>query len=66
MQFSGYSPLERRRVYEKAKKKYNPAVTDDRTGVKPMYRAKSWEQLQRHKDKNVKKKYGTQKEDTRR
>ena len=49
MQFSGYSPQERQNVYNLAKKKFDKIINDDREGVTPMYRSKSWNQELRNR-----------------
>ncbi|CAI9736119.1 Hypothetical predicted protein [Octopus vulgaris] len=51
MQFSGYSHKERIRVYKGAMKKFDNILCNDRNGICPLYRNKSWNTIERTKKK---------------
>ena len=54
MQNSGYNIKERKKIYVKAKLKYDKVVSEDKNERTPMYRHKEWEKKEEIK-KNVKK-----------
>ena len=54
MQNSGYNSEERVKVYRSAKKKYEEMMKKDLEGETPIYREKSWNRLERIKEKERK------------
>ena len=56
LQYSGYSKKQRARIYSKAKEKYDRAMQKHVDGVEPFYKAKSWNQNERRKSKEHKRK----------
>ncbi|KAJ8021804.1 hypothetical protein HOLleu_39101 [Holothuria leucospilota] len=55
MQCSGYSRYERFEVYSRAKKRLDKMIEDDKNGVVPLFRPKSWKQEERAMEKSLKK-----------
>ena len=56
MKEAGYSQNYRRRILMAAIKIYDQKVDDERKGVRPMFRAKTWKKDERRKEKETKKK----------